>query len=279
MNMNRIAPRAVAPVLSAALAVLLGLAAAIAPPRARAADLAPQDLITPEALAALRERTVLVAGASGRNGRVVLRQLAALGVRARAMTRDPEAARREIGAGFDWVAGDVTRPETLAAAVKDVDVVISAVATAMPVGANRPEEVDFAGTVNLSKAARAAGATRFVIITSSVSGKKDHFLNYIGGDVLIWKKRAEEALISSGLEYVIVGPTAMNDDPGGRKPIRLLPRARYQAGMAITRDDLATVVIAAAVLPQAANRAFSVANGTAPATTDWWRVFGTLPRE
>jgi len=276
--MIRIAHRNVA-ALSAAVAVLIGLAAGVVAPVAGAADLAPQALLTPEALVALRERTVLVAGASGRNGRVVLRQLAALGVRARAMTRDPEAARREIGPDFDWVAGDVTKPDTLAAAVKDVDVVISAVATAMPVGSNRPEEVDFVGTENLSKAARAAGATRFVIITSSVSGKKDHFLNYIGGDVLIWKKRAEEVLMKSGLEYVIVGPTAMNDDPGGRKPIRLFARARYQAGMAITRDDLATVVIAAAVLPEAANRTFSVANGTAPATADWWRVFGTLPRD
>ncbi len=277
MYLNR--ARRIAAALSVAAAMVLGLAAGVAAPAAVAANLAPQALLTPEVIAALRERTLLVAGASGRNGRVVLRQLAALGVRARAMTRDPEAARREIGAEFDWVAGDVTRPETLAAAVKDVDVVISAVATAMPVGANRPEEVDFTGTVNLSKAAREAGATRFVIITSSVSGKKDHFLNYIGGDVLIWKKRAEEALIGSGLEYVIVGPTAMNDDPGGRKPIRLFPRSRYQPGMAITREDFATVVIAAAVLPEAANRTFSVANGTAPATTDWWRVFGTLPRE
>ena len=266
--------------LPAAVAtLLLSLVAAVATPAFAADPLSPQALLTPDALVALRARTVLVAGASGRNGRVVLRQLAALGVRARAMTRDPEAARREIGADFDWVAGDVTRPDTLVAAVEGVDVVISAVATAMPVGANRPEEVDFAGTVNLSKAARDAGATRFVIITSSVSGKKKHFLNYIGGDVLIWKKRAEEALMGSGLEYVIVGPTAMNDDPGGRKPIRLFARARYQPGMAITRDDLATVVIAAAVLPEAANRTFSVANGTAPASPDWWRAFGALPRE
>ena len=267
-------------VLVASLAAtLLGFSATLAGSAAHAADLAPAAQLGPEVLAALRERTVLLAGASGRNGRVVLRQLAALGVQVRAMTRDPEAARRDIGAGFDWVAGDVTRPETLPGALQDVDVVISAVATAMPVGANRPEEVDYLGTVNLSRAAKAAGATRFVIITSSVSGKKDHFLNYIGGNVLIWKKRAEEALMASGLEYVIVGPTGMNDDPGGRKPIRLFPRARYQPGMAITREDLATVVIAAAVLPAAANRTFSVANGTAPATAAWTRSFGALPRE
>jgi uncharacterized protein YbjT (DUF2867 family) len=258
-------------------AMLAGLG--VAAPRAHAdADaLSPQALLGPAVLEALRGKTVLVAGASGRNGRVVLRQLAALGVTVRGMTRDPDAARRDIGAGFDWVAGDVTQPETLAAAVRGVDLVISAVATAMPIGGNTPEHVDYEGTVNLSRAAKAAGATRFVIITSSVSGKKDHFLNYISADVLIWKKRAEEALMASGLEYVIVGPAAINDEPGGRKPIRMFPRAKYQAGMAINRDDLATVVIAAAALPAAANRTFSVANGTGPATPGWSAAFPALP--
>ncbi|MEO5737935.1 MAG: NAD(P)H-binding protein, partial [Variovorax sp.] len=162
-------------------------------------------------------------------------------------------------------------------ALQGVDLVISAVATAMPIGANTPQHVDYEGTVNLSRAARAAGATRFVIITSSVSGKKDHFLNYISADVLIWKKRAEEALMGSGLEYVVVGPAGINDEPGGRKPIRMFPREKYAPGMAINRDDLATVVIAAAALPSAANRTFSVANGSGAVTPDWSRAFGALP--
>jgi uncharacterized protein YbjT (DUF2867 family) len=262
---------------AALLAAVLVLGLGGAAPRARAAGLSPQALLEPAALPLLRGKTVLVAGASGRNGRVVLRQLKALGVRARGMTRDPAEARREIGADFDWVEGDVTRPETLAAAVRGVDVVISAVATAMPIGGNTPEHVDYEGTVNLSRAAKAAGATRFVIITSSVSGKKDHFLNYISADVLIWKKRAEEALMASGLEYVVVGPAAINDDPGGQKPIRMFPRDKYQAGMAINREDLATVVIAAAALPAAANRTFSVANGSGAASADWSRAFAGLP--
>lgn len=254
------------------------LALPAAMPVANAEPLTAQVLLGPEVLQQLRGKTLLVAGASGQNGRVVLRQLAALGIRPRAMTRDPEAARREVGPEFDWVAGDVTRPETLPAIVAGVDVVISAVATAMPLGGNRPERVDFEGTVNLSNAARAAGATRFVIITSSVSGKKDHFLNYISNNVLIWKARAEQALYESGLEYVVVGPAMINNEPGGTHPIRMFPRASYQAGMAINRDDLASVVIAAAVLPGAANRTFSVANGTGVATAEWSRAFSDLPR-
>ena len=265
-------------------AVFAGIAAGalmtIAPAApALAAPLGPAELVGAEALGLLRAKTVLVAGASGRNGRVVLRQLAQLGVPARGMTRDAAAARAEIGAQFDWVEADVTKPETLSGAFQGVDVVISAVATSMPVGGNRPERVDYEGTVNLARAAKAAGVTRFVIITSSSSGQKKHFLNYIGGNVLIWKKRAEEALMSSGLEYVIVGPAGIDDSPGGTRPIRMFPRDKYQRGMMINRDDLATTVIAAAALPAAANRTFSVANGTGPAIENWSRTFAGLPRE
>ncbi len=259
---------------SGVLAVLIGL---LSGAHADAARLSPQTLVGSEALANLRGKTVLLAGATGKNGRVVLRQLAALGVHVRAMTRDAADAREEIGAQFEWVEADVTRPETLAAAMKGVNVVIDAVATAMPFGSNRSERVDYEGTINLARAAKAAGATRFVIITSSVSGKKDHFLNYIGGNVLIWKGRAEEELMKSGLEYVVVGPTAMTDDPGGVQPIQIFSRDKYQSGMRITREDVATVVITAAGLPDAANRTFSVANGIGPPMADWHRAFRNMP--
>ncbi len=259
---------------SGALAVLIGL---FSSPHADAARLSPQVLVGSEALANLRGKTVLLAGATGNNGRVVLRQLAVLGVHVRAMTRDAADAREEIGAQHEWVEADVTRPETLMAAMKGVNVVIDAVATAMPFGANRSERVDYEGTINLARAAKAAGATRFVIITSSVSGKKDHFLNYIGGNVLIWKGRAEEELMKSGLEYVVVGPTGMTDDPGGVQPIQIFSRDKYRSGMRITREDVATVVIAAAALPDAANRTFSVANGIGPPRADWHRAFRNMP--
>lgn len=232
-----------------------------------------------DALAALQNKTVLLAGASGKNGRVVLRQLTALGIKVRAMTRDVEDARESIGSNYNWVQADVTKPETLPPVLKGVNIIISAVATAMPLGANKPEHVDYEGMVNLSRAGKAAGVTRFVIITSSVSGQKDNFLNIIGNDVLIWKARGEEAIRKSGLEYVIVGPAGISDDPGGVRPIRIFDRARYLRGMMITREDLATVVIASAGLPAAANRVFSVANGTGGAVADWYASLPRLPAQ
>jgi uncharacterized protein YbjT (DUF2867 family) len=238
-----------------------------------------RELVGAEALAGLEGKTILLAGATGRNGSVILRQLGELGLKVRAMARDTAAARAEFGDGCEWVEADVTRPGTLAAATRGVDIVISAVATAWPVGSNRPEKVDYEGTVNLARAAKEAGATRFVIITSSVSGQKDKFINYIAGDVLVWKGKAEEALRASGLEYVIVGPTVMTDEPAGQQEIRLIPRSEYERGMTVTRGDTAAVVITAAGLPGAANRAFSVTNGSGPAGTAWRARFPDLPRQ
>ena len=245
---------------------------------ASGAAAAPAD-VGSTALENLQGKTILLGGATGKNGRHVLRRLHELGLNVRAMSRDIEDARDDFGEQYAWVQADVTKPETLAAAVEGVDIVISAIATAMPFGGNRSEKVDYEGTINLSEAAKAAGATRFVIITSSVSGTKDHFLNTIGGNVLIWKGKAEQVLVDSGLEYVVVGPAAIDDSPGGKQAISLIPRSEYQSGMVIGREDLAAVVIAAAGHPDAANRVFTATNGEGVASDAWLARFKMLPSE
>jgi len=61
-------------------------------------------------------KPVLVTGATGRVGRVVVDQLLAAGVPVRALTRRPAAAR--LPAGVEVVAGDFTEPESLDAGVR-----------------------------------------------------------------------------------------------------------------------------------------------------------------
>ena len=195
------------------------------------------------------------------------------------MTRNVEKAIENHGSHYNWIKADVTEPDTLTAAADGVDIVISAVASMMPIGGNRPEKVDYEGTLNLSNAAKAAGATRFVIITSSNSGVKDHFLNTIGGNVLIWKGKAEQVLVNSGMEYVVVAPAGIDDRPGGEQAISLISRSDYESGMFIGRDDLATVTIAAAGHPDAANRVFTATNADGSASEDWLSRFAALPTD
>ena len=64
---------------------------------------------------------ILIIGATGTVGSLVLRQLTATGERFRALVRDPEKARERLGDLFEYVAGDLDRPDTLAAALSGVD--------------------------------------------------------------------------------------------------------------------------------------------------------------
>jgi uncharacterized protein YbjT (DUF2867 family) len=236
----------------------------------------PKEIVGERALSNLQGITILLAGATGNNGSAVREQLTALGVSVRAMSRDGEKARARYGDNHEWVSADVTQPETLEPVLKGVDVVIWAVATMSPWGSNRPEMVDYQGMLNMATAAKAAGVRRMVMITSSVSGSEDSLLNWVG-DMIIWKGKGEEAVMNSGLEYVVVGPSAIKSEAGGKAPIRMIPRSEYERGQTITLDDLASVVIAAAALPEAANRVFSVNNGEGPVDLDWQARFADLP--
>ncbi|MEV0200330.1 NAD(P)H-binding protein [Nonomuraea sp. NPDC050691] len=62
---------------------------------------------------------ILVTGATGNVGRHVVSQLAGAGIPVRALVRDPSRAR--LPEGVQPVAGDLTAPETLEPALRDVD--------------------------------------------------------------------------------------------------------------------------------------------------------------
>lgn len=222
---------------------------------------------------------VLLAGATGKNGSVILKALQALPgdpYYVKAMTRDSGAAVSKYGSIANFFDADVLKPDTLKKVMENVSYVIDAKAATGILGDDRPEAVDLEGTKNMIAAAKAAGVKRYVIITSSVSGQKDHFLNKIGRNVLIYKGLAEEELFKSGIPYVVVGPSGINDDPPG-KEIKLIPRSQYTAGMKITRADTATVCIEAMTNPDAANKTFTIYNGEGAASDAWKASFSALP--
>jgi uncharacterized protein YbjT (DUF2867 family) len=226
-----------------------------------------------------KKPVVVLAGSTGKNGSVILKTLMALPgapYAVRAMTRDTGAAVSKLGSIADFYEADVLKPETLKKVMDGADYIIDAKAATGIIGDNRPEMVDLEGTKNMIAAAKAAGVKKYVIITSSVSGQKDHFLNKIGRDVLIYKGLAEEALIASGIPYVIIGPAGMTDDPAG-KEIKLVPRSEYVAGQKITRADTALIAIEAIMNEGAVNRAFSIHNGEGPATDAWKQTFAAMP--
>jgi putative NADH-flavin reductase len=103
-------------------------------------------------------------GATGRVGREVLSQALAAGHAVRAVVRNPS----KLSAGVDVVRQDLANPNTdvLAAALRDVDAVISAV------GSNGAAEAGIAApaTAAITHAMDCAGIHRLVVISASPVG-------------------------------------------------------------------------------------------------------------
>jgi len=237
------------------------------------------ELVSHESLVNLKDKKILLAGATGNNGSHILYLLDKLDLNFRAMSRDIDKASKKFGSHYEWVQADVTKPETLVKALEGIDIVIVAIASKIPIGKNRPERVDYFGSVNMINASISAGVKRYVIITSSSSGVEDHFLNLIFNNVLLWKAKAEKYLVKSGLEYVIVCPSVINDNPGSQKLIKIIQRNSFERGMEITREDLATIVVEASGNKDAKNKVFTVINDNARYSKLWINKLKEMPNK
>lgn len=157
------------------------------------------------------EKTILVTGATGRQGGAVVARLLADGWHVRALTRDPdgEKAKALKASGAEVVAGDLDDRASLDAAADGAYGVFSVHAGAYeggPYGHDLGHEARSAA--NIAAAALAAGVAH-VVHSSSVG---------VGGpleaamDMLQRKAEAEAALRESGVSLTILRPTAFMEN-------------------------------------------------------------------
>jgi NADH dehydrogenase len=149
---------------------------------------------------------ILVTGASGYLGSHIVKRLAESGRAVRALIRNREWAESEgrlAGLNIEWAEGDVTKPETLAGAVKGVEAVVHTVAIAIESGRRKYEDINYQGTVNIVNAANAAGVKRFVNICQLGADSK---LPY---RFLASKGKAQEYVAASGLDWTAFRPSVI----------------------------------------------------------------------
>lgn len=114
----------------------------------------------------MKDRLVTLIGGGGFVGRYVAQELLAAGTRVRIAQRDPRQAwflKTLGGVGqVQFVAADVTRPETLARAVTGSDAVVNLVG----ILSGKFEAVQARGAGNVARAAADAGVSGFVQISA-----------------------------------------------------------------------------------------------------------------
>mmetsp|Transcript_2894 Transcript_2894/g.5620 ORF Transcript_2894/g.5620 Transcript_2894/m.5620 type:complete len:343 (-) Transcript_2894:40-1068(-) len=249
-------------------------------------------------------RRVAVSGAGGQTGQLVFRKLLArpddftpIGL---VRTEESRAGLIEDGLPADnIVVADVTDRESVASAMKGCEaLVICTSAKPVPSGMNnetgrpifgfpngQPEQVDWLGQKSQIDAAKAVGSGTHVVICSSMGGTDpSNMLNSIareelpdgsfkGGNILLWKRKAEIYLIASALPYTIVHPGGLINEPGAKREIVIgVDDDRTEGERSIPRDDVAEVLVQALLDPAYRGRSFDIrskAEGEGTVTTDF----------
>lgn len=147
---------------------------------------------------------ILVTGGTGFVGGHVLRRLAAEGKPVRALVRNVKAA--VLPAGVDVVEGDLTRPDTVRAALTGVDVLIHA--AALTGDRKEPyrgayDQVNCVGTERLVAGAKRAGVGKIVLV-SGLGTKPAR-----PGSYMSTRWAMEEAVRRSGIPHVILQPSVL----------------------------------------------------------------------
>ena len=226
-------------------------------------------------------KRILVTGATGRTGSLVLKQLRKSDrFEATGFARSPEKITELFGSTSGFIVGDITDKSSLESAVKDCDalVILTSAVPQMVVPPSdgkppqfayspegMPEIVDYQGQKNQIDAAQQAGVEHIVLMGSMGGTNPDHILNKMGnGNILIWKRKAEQYLVDSGIDYTIIRAGGLLDKPGGKRELlvgkddELLKNPPNGIATSIPREDVAEVVIQALQASNARNKAFDL---------------------
>lgn len=212
----------------------------------------------PESVSASAKK-LLVLGATGGTGRLIVSQAIARGHDVTALVRSAEKATGLAGARI--AIGDARDEAALRQALTGQDVVISALGT--PMSPFREVTLLSEATRALVAAMQAEGVSRLVAITGIGAGDSaghggfafDHvILPLLLRNVYADKNRQEAIIRQSGLAWTLVRPSVLNNKPG-RGSARALEDLSGFNGGTISRADVASFVLGAAETASFVHRA------------------------
>jgi uncharacterized protein YbjT (DUF2867 family) len=220
---------------------------------------------------------ILVVGATGQLGSLVVRRLLDLGRPVRILIRPGSAFDGLAAAGAAPVIGDLKEPRSLEAAVTGVDTVITTANSARRGEPDNPSSVDLHGNASLIEAARAAGVDRFVFV-SAFGAAPGHPVPFLAA-----KGASEQRLRDSGMTFTILVPAPYLDvwvaavvaapALGGREIVYVGDGLRRHAMVSI--EDVASFAITSIDHPAARNAVLPIGG---PAAFSWLDAVGAFER-
>jgi uncharacterized protein YbjT (DUF2867 family) len=220
--------------------------------------------------------TVLVVGATGSIGSLVVEEVIREGHAVRALVRNPGKAQ-QLPPEAQVVIGDVTRPETLSGAVDGVDGIVLTLGSdgAGKVGA---EAVDYGGVRNILRALGSRRARLALMTAIGVTNRTGDYNRRT--EAHDWKRRSERLVRASGLAYTIVRPGWFDDNAPNEHRLVLLQGDRRQAGDpsdgVIARRQIAEILVRSLTSPLADRKTFELVATAGAAQPDFDPLFAAL---
>ncbi|WP_214406465.1 NAD(P)H-binding protein [Pseudonocardia lacus] len=205
---------------------------------------------------------VVIAGGHGKIGLRLAALLAARGDVAVGVVRNPDHRADLEGAGATPVVLDLESASAveLADHLRDADAVVFAAGAGPGSGVTRKDTVDRAAAVLLADAAHLAGVRRYLLVSSTgVDDPPAEGTDEVWAAYLRAKKAAEDAITATDLQWTVLRPGRLTDDPGTNS-VLLRPPPLDRGD--VTRDDTAAVLIALLDTPGTAGRVLELREGT-----------------
>ena len=203
--------------------------------------------------------TIVIAGGHGKIALRLARLLSARGDTVRSLVRNPGHAAGVHATGAEPLVADMEELDSLAEFVEGADAVVFAAGAGPGSGPERKRTVDLGAAVKLLDAAQATGARRYLMVSSigagdpsSASGSMRPYIEA--------KAEADAALSASDLDWTIVRPGMLTDDPG----TGLVWVGEEERRAAVTRDDVAAVLAGCLDEPQTVRKTFVLLQGETP---------------
>ncbi len=189
----------------------------------------------------MKAKKVLVAGATGYLGQHLVKALKEQNYWVRALIRK-ESQKEKFQDVDDFFIGEITKPETLSGATKDIDWVFSTIGITRQKDGLTYMDVDYQGNSNLLGEAMKTRVQSFLYV-SAINGDKLRQLKIFEA-----KEKFVDELKSSGINYTVMRPNGFFSDmrdflqmaKGGR--VYLFGDGKYKLNP-IDGSDLAKVCI------------------------------------
>ncbi|GGM57363.1 NAD-dependent dehydratase [Longimycelium tulufanense] len=206
---------------------------------------------------------VVIAGGHGKIALRLERLLAGRGDAAIGLVRNPAHAPDLHAVRADAIVCDLERAgvHEVAAHITGADAVVFAAGAGPGSGAARKDTVDRAAAALLADACLVAGVRRYLLISSmGLDRAEQPGMDEVFAAYLQAKRAAEDDLRSRDLDWTVLRPGRLTDEPGTGL-VRLGASAQYGE---VPRDDVAAVLLQLLDEPASIRHTLELVSGDVP---------------